>query len=60
MTTELVMLRAIERGLPLSEFENMTFGMITDFVVSYNNDHLKEEEKESGVVMARQADFDRY
>jgi len=53
-------LRAAERGLPISEFENMTFGMIVDFVVSYNNDHLKEDEKEAGTIMATQSDFDRY
>lgn len=53
-------MRAVERGLPVSEFENMTFGMILDFVVSYNNDHLDNEEKEDRVIMAKQADFDRY
>lgn len=38
----------------------MTYGMIVDFVVSYNNDHLDDEEKKDGIVMATQADFDRY
>lgn len=60
MTTELVMLRALERGLTLRDFEELTFGMITGFIITYNNEQLTEEEKEDTVRQANQADFDRF
>ena len=37
LTTELVMLKAFERGLTLRDFEIMTFGMIIDYIITYNN-----------------------
>ena len=56
-----MLLRAIERGLTISEFEEMTFGMVMDYVITFNNEHLSDEEKEDSTVsMATQADFDRY
>ena len=60
MTTELVMLRAIERGLTLRDFEDLTLGMITGFITTYNNERLGEDEKEDSVRRATQADFDRW
>ena len=55
------MLRAIERGLTLADFENLTFGMIVGFITQYNNDHLSEdEEEEDSVRMATQADYDNF
>lgn len=60
MTTELVMLRAIERGLTLRDFEHLTLGMILGYVVTYNNEHLDDNEKEDTVRTATQADFDRF
>lgn len=58
MTTELVMLRAIERGLTLRDFEDLTLGMIIGFITTYNNERLGEDEKEDSVRMATQADMD--
>ena len=46
ITTEKIILRAIERGLSLKDFEEMTVGMIIDFIVTHNNENLTEEEKE--------------
>ncbi len=54
------MLRAIERGLALRDFEDLTLGMILGYVVTYNNEHLDDNEKEDTVRTATQADFDRF
>ena len=60
ITTEKIILRAVERGLSLSDFDEMTVGMIIDFIVTYNNENLTEEEKEEEMRSATQADFDRW
>lgn len=52
------MLRAIERGLTLRDFEDLTLGMIAGFIVTYNNERLTDEEKEDSVRTATQADMD--
>ncbi len=49
------MLRAIERGLSLVDFNSMTPGMIIGYIVCYNNEHLKDE---GTVREATQTDFD--
>jgi len=54
------MLRALERGLTLRDFEHLTLGMIIDFITTYNNERLGDEEKEDSVRTATQADFDRF
>lgn len=54
------MVRALERGLTLSDFENLTVGMIVDYLTTYNNLNLSEEEKQDEVRMATQADFDAF
>lgn len=62
LTTELIMLRALERGLTLRDFEDLTLGMILDFIITYNNEQFIEtdNEKEDSVRTATQADFDRF
>lgn len=54
------MLRAIERGLTLRDFEDLTLGMIIGFITTHNNERLEEDEKEDSVRTATQADFDRW
>lgn len=54
------MLRAIERGLSLRDFEELTVGMILDLIITFNNENLKEEDMEDEVRMASQSDFDRW
>ncbi|WP_282433494.1 hypothetical protein [Desulfitobacterium hafniense] len=44
----------------MTDFNMLTVGMITGFITQYNNDHLGEEDKEDGVRMATQDDFDRW
>lgn len=52
------MLRALERGLSLSDFDYMTVGMIIDFIVTYNNERIEDQEEETR--QATQDDFDRF
>ena len=54
------MLRALERGLTLRDFEHLTLGMILGYVITYNNEHLDDNEKEDTVRTATQADFNRF
>jgi hypothetical protein len=54
------MLRAIERGLTLRDFEDMTFGMIAGYITAYSNDRMNDDEKEDTVRLAGQADFDSF
>ena len=55
------MLRALERGLTLRDFEDLTLGMILDFIITYNNEKLdSKDEGEDEVRIATQADFDRF
>jgi hypothetical protein len=54
------MLRALERGITLRDFEHLTLGMIIGFITTYNNEHLDDNEKEDTVRTATQADFDRF
>ena len=54
------MLRALERGLTLTDFEDLTLGMIIGFITTYNNLNLSDEEKEDEVKEATQADFDAF
>lgn len=60
MTLELLILRALERGLSLQDFQVMTPGMIIDFIITYNNERLSDEEREDEVREATQADYDRF
>lgn len=52
------MLRSIQCGIPLSEWEVLTIGMIYDYIINYDN--LYGEEEEIGVRQATQADYDRW
>ncbi len=60
------MLGVLERGLTLRDFELMTFGMITGFIVTYNNERIYSDEEDQKddtggkVRLATQADFDRF
>lgn len=50
------MFRAIERGLTLSDFNEMTLGMILGYITTYNNSQLEEEDMKE----ATQSDFDKF
>lgn len=38
--------RAIECGLSAADFENMTIGMIVDFLITCNNEYYDEKKRQ--------------
>jgi len=42
---ESILRRAVERGLTAADFENMTLGMIIDYLVVCNNEEAEAKEK---------------
>lgn len=58
LTTEIIMVRAIERGLSLLDFNDLTLGMIIDYIIAYDNDRIEEED--SADRQAAQSDFDAF
>lgn len=52
------MLRALQRGLTLSDFNELTLGMILGLITTYSNEQLENKEEEARE--ASQADFDRW
>lgn len=55
----MLMVRALERGLTLRDFEDLTVGMIIDYIITYNNLNVNEDEEDE-VREATQADFDAF
>ena len=56
------MLGALERGLSLRDFEDLTPGMLLDYVITYNNERLSDADGDTRetVRQATQVDFDRF
>jgi len=54
------MVRAIERGLSLYDFKEMTVGMILDYIITYNNLNIKADDEEDEIREATQEDFDKF
>lgn len=54
--------RAIERGLTAADFENMTIGMIIDYLTTCQNEDLESRGKkhDSPARPATQADIDAW
>jgi len=44
----------------LSEWDNVTIGMILDFKITYDNEHLDDEDREEEIIVADQFEFDRF
>lgn len=57
MTTEMLMVGAIRRGLALRDFECLTIGMIIDYCSEYNESINPSEDSEK---MATQEDFNKF
>lgn len=53
---------AIQRGLTLSDFNDLTIGQIVDYCIEYNNSNYveDEEQQEDTVREATQEDMDRW
>ncbi|RJX22323.1 MAG: hypothetical protein C4570_01365 [Ammonifex sp.] len=62
LTTETVMLRSLERGLTLRDFEMLTVGMIIDYIVAYNDANMPDSGQAEPVKArpASQQDYDRF
>lgn len=60
MTTEVLMVHALHRGLGLSDFKILSVGMILDYIVAYDRlcGDSKTEEKE--VRLAEQNEFNEF
>lgn len=58
----MVIVRALERGITLRDWEVLTFGMILDIIITGNNMNMDEGEDEAGerVRKASQADMDSF
>jgi hypothetical protein len=54
------MVRALERGLSLRDFEILTVGMLLDYIVEYDNLNLSDEQMKSAVIEAQQSHFDAF
>ena len=57
------MAAALQRGLSLSDFEDMDIGGIVDYVVTYNNAYFTDEDNSNtnkSVRKATQKDFDNF
>lgn len=52
------MLRAVEAGLSVQDFELLTVGMVFDLLITSRNEQQTGDQ--SGVRGATQADFDRF
>lgn len=52
-------MRALERGLSISDFNEMTPGMIIGYITTYN-DFNSSEEKEEEAREATQSDYDNF
>ena len=61
LTTELLVVRALERGFSLKDFEGMTIGFLIGCIVTYNNVNFENDEnKEDEIVEAGQEEFDQW
>lgn len=52
------MVRALERGLTVADFEILTFGMLIDYIVTYNN--VISSTNEEPMQSAAQSDFNAF
>jgi len=62
LTTETVMLRALERGLTLRDFEMLTMGAIIDYIAAYNDENAVGS-RQTASARSRQAsqqDYDQF
>lgn len=44
----------------MSEWNDLTVGMILDYIITFNNEYSKEEEEKEKVREATQSDFDSF
>ena len=52
-----MLVRALERGLTISDFDLLTVGMVLDYIIEYNRLHSEQKDP---VRTATQGDFDGF
>lgn len=60
MTTEKLILRSIERGITLRDWDHLTYGMIIGIITQYDNEYYERDDNTDTVMEAGQAQFDRF
>ena len=60
MTTESLMIHAIKRGLLLNDFNELSVGMILDYINEYDQIFNSKESMDKGVRKAEQFDFNSF
>lgn len=60
MTTESLMIHAIKRGLLLNDFNELSVGMILDYINQYDFLHLDKDYTEKDIKKASQDEFDQF
>jgi len=54
------MIHAIKRGLLLSDFDELSVGMILDYINQYDFLHLDKDYTEKDIKKASQDEFDQF
>ena len=60
MTTESLMIHAIERGLFIKDFQELSVGMILDYINQYDLLHMNKDNWEKDIRKAGQNEFDYF
>lgn len=60
MTTESLMVHAIKRGLLIADFQELSVGMILDYINQYDQLYSNHGDNEKNIELAHQKDFDHF
>lgn len=60
MTTESLMIHALKRGLLLIDFNELSIGMILDYINQYDQLHSCKDDGEEHIRKAEQKDFNAF
>ena len=55
-----MVVRALERGFSLKDFEEMTIGFLIGCIVTYDNATYENNEDKEQIIEAEQSDFDNW
>lgn len=60
MTTESLMIHALQRGLLLADFNALSVGMILDYINQYDQLYYSQSSETTNVQLASQNHFDTF
>ena len=60
MTTEDLMVHAIKRGLLITDFHELSIGMILDYINKYDELNTNSNDERANIVKARQDEFNNF